>query len=113
MMAQSLAESFMDIQAAFKLIGSKLDHWLRELIRLIPNILLAAVILAIGLLLARLVKKVVGKFLHRAIHNVTLSSLFTSIIYFVFIGIVLFSVLSVLKLDKAVTSILAGAGLLG
>lgn len=103
----------MDINDAYKMITEKLSHWLTALIKLLPNILLATVILVLGLFIAKLVKKVAKKLVSRISHNITLNNLFTSIVYVFFIGIVLFSVLSVLQLDKAVTSILAGAGILG
>lgn len=45
--------------------------------------------------------------------NATLSNLLTSIIYIFFIGITIFVALSILQLSKAVTSILAGAGIIG
>lgn len=103
----------MDLNNAYHLILQKLTRWLHELVRLVPNILLAAIILVIGLFIARMMRRLVTKVLARAIHNKTINGLFSSIIYFALVGIVLFTVLSVLKLDKAVTSILAGAGLLG
>ena len=51
--------------------------------------------------------------IRRFIHNETLDNLFSSLIYIFLLGIVIFIALSVLKLDKAVTSILACAGILG
>lgn len=103
----------MDINNAYHLISQKLTAWLHELIRLIPNIVLATIILVLGLFVAKLVKSLTTKMLKRLFNNNTLNNLFISIINISFIGIIIFTVLSVLKLDKAVTSILAGAGLLG
>ncbi len=103
----------MDIPSTYQLIFGKLSQWLHELIRMIPNLLLAAIVLAVGVFVARAVKRFTARLMKNATHNPTINGLFTSIIYFVFLGIVFFTVLSILKLDKAVTSILAGAGLLG
>ncbi len=103
----------MDFSNAYKLISGKLTIWLKELIKLLPNIALAALILVIGFFIARWVKKIAGKFLHRFIHNQTLDNLFASLVYIFLIGVTLFAALSVLQLDKAVTSILAGAGIIG
>ena len=103
----------MDFNKALRLISDKLVHWAQDLVRMIPNILLAAVVLVVGIFLAKLVKRIASKLLHRALRNVTLGDLFTSIVYFAFIGIVVFTVLTILNLSGAVTSILAGAGLLG
>ncbi len=103
----------MDVNDAYRLVVAKLTRWLNELVRLIPNILLAAVILVIGIFVARYVRKVALNLFKKMIHNKTIHSLLASIVYFTFLGIIIFTVLSILQLDKAVTSILAGAGLLG
>ncbi len=103
----------MDINEVYHLIMQKLSTWMQGLIKLLPNILLAALVLAIGFALAgriaKLAKKVLGKFSL----NASLNNLFGSFIYIAFIGIILFTALSILQLDKAVTSILAGAGIVG
>src|SRR5687768_17521264 len=103
----------MDVNNAYRMVIAKLTRWLNELVRLIPNILLAAIILVIGIFVARFVRKVALNLFKKMIRNRTISSLMASIVYFTFLGIILFTVLSILQLDKAVTSILAGAGLLG
>lgn len=96
-----------------KLIMQKLQIWLHEFIRLLPNIVLAAILFVVGLFVARWIEKIAEKLIKKISHNSTLNGLFTSIVYTVFIGITIFTTLSVLKLDKAVTSILAGAGIVG
>lgn len=103
----------IDISKISELITEKLSVWFEELVRILPNIILAAVILVLGFLAAKVVRKFSLRMISKMSHSVTLNNLFASVIYFIFIGIVLFTALSVLKLDKAVTSILAGAGILG
>jgi small conductance mechanosensitive channel len=103
----------MDINKAYDLIVQKLTAWLHDLVQMLPNILLSAVVLVLGLYIAKWLKGIAGKLINRISHNTTLNNLFISIIYIFFIGIVLFTILSILQLDKAVTSILAGAGILG
>lgn len=103
----------MDINKAYQLIMQKLTAWMQGLIRLLPNILLATLILVIGLFIAKRIKNISVNLVKRFSHNTTLNSLFSSVVYIFFIGIILFAVLSILKLDKAVTSILAGAGIAG
>ena len=63
--------------------------------------------------MARFIKKIAGKLIARVSNNGTLNNLFSSVVYVVFIGITLFTVLRILHLDTAVTSILAGAGIIG
>lgn len=103
----------MNINEAYSLILQKLTIWVQGLISMLPNILLAAVVFVIGLYIARSIKKFSLRLINKFSKNTTLKSLFASIIYIALIGIILFSVLSILHLDKAVTSILAGAGIIG
>ncbi|MEO6638850.1 MAG: mechanosensitive ion channel family protein [Ginsengibacter sp.] len=103
----------MEINNAYQLIVNKLMIWLRELIRLLPNIALAALILVIGFFVAKWIKKLACKVLSRFIQNDTLNELFSSLVYIFSLGVTVFVVLSILNLDKAVTSILAGAGIIG
>jgi small-conductance mechanosensitive channel len=103
----------MDINTITDLISYKLSTWAQTIIILLPNILLAAVVLVLGIFITKYIRKIAGKLISKISYNVTLNNLFTSIIYFTIIGVVLFTVLSILQLDKAVTSILAGAGILG
>jgi small conductance mechanosensitive channel len=103
----------MDLDKAYKLIADKLTVWLKEIIRLLPNMVLAALALVLGFLVAKWLRKMMGKVSHKLIPNQTIAGLFASIIYLVAIGVSFFIALSILKLDKAVTSVLAGAGILG
>lgn len=103
----------MDINKAYELIKLKLTTWLHELITLLPNILLGAIVLVLGFFIAKFIRKIALNLIKKLSVNQTLANLFGSIIYIFFIGVTLFTVLSILKLDKAVTSILAGAGIIG
>lgn len=103
----------MDVNKAYELISTKLTGWLHDFIRLLPNMLMSAVILVLGFYLASFIKKIALKLISKISVNGTLNQLFSSVVYVFFIGIVIFIVLSILQLDKAVTSILAGAGILG
>ncbi|MDQ6813092.1 MAG: mechanosensitive ion channel family protein [Bacteroidota bacterium] len=103
----------MDFNTAYQLIVGKLTVWLHGFIRLLPNIFIAALVLVTGFYLAGKIKKVALKLIKKISHNATLDNLFASIIHIFFIGVTIFVVLSILQLDKAVTSILAGAGIIG
>ncbi|MDQ6901697.1 MAG: mechanosensitive ion channel [Bacteroidota bacterium] len=103
----------MDINEAYQLIMQKLTLWMHGFIKMLPNILLATVILVVGLYLAKRIKRIAVKLIAKASSNTTLNGLFASIIYIFFIGVTFFIVLSILQLDKAVTSVLAGAGIIG
>lgn len=103
----------MDLEKAYYLIQTKLMFWLREFIRLLPNIIIAAIVLVIGLYIAKAIRKLSTTVFNRFTNHQAVTNLFSSFIYLVAIGITLFVTLSVLHLGKAVTSLLAGAGIAG
>ena len=80
---------------------------------MLPRVLIALAIFIIFILFSKLVRKIFLKLLKKRLNNpavATISAGFLSIV-FVFIG--LFFALDVLGLDKTVSSLLAGAGILG
>lgn len=103
----------MDINGVYELLTEKLVSWMKDLISILPNILLAAIVFVIGMFLAKQLKKICLRLINRISENTTINNIFASVIYIFFVGIILFTVLSILQLDKAVTSILAGAGIVG
>jgi len=103
----------MTVEEMYDLLSDKLMNWLRDFIRLLPNILVAAIILAVGLFLAKYIRRLAEKIIRKVSHIETINQLFASFIYIAFIGVTFFVALSVLQLDEAVTTILAGAGILG
>ena len=103
----------IEAKDALDLIESKLVGWSKELIRMLPNLVLAAVIVVAGWLLAKLVRAGVEKVLVRTQIGRSLRNLISNAVYLLIIIIALFGALSILHLDKTVTSILAGAGIVG
>lgn len=103
----------MDLSKITFLITEKLTEWSEAVITMLPNIVMAAIFLILGFYIAKFAKKISLNLTSKISSNITLNNLFSSIVYISFLGIVIFTVLSILNLDKAVTSILAGAGILG
>ena len=95
------------------MISEKLTTWLRELIKLLPNLVLAAVILTLGFFISKWIKKAASKLFAKILNNPTLVSLFTSMVYVFLLAVTLFIALSVVNLSKVVTTALAGAGIIG
>lgn len=89
------------------------ESWWENFIGILPQVLIAIGVVIVFYLLSRIVRKLFIKVLVKRLNNpavATISAGFISII-FVFIG--LFLALDVLGLDKTVSSLLAGAGILG
>ncbi len=106
-----------DIQIQLKepvqTVVQKVEGWLDVFISMIPNLAVTLLLLVIFLVLANLGSKLFVKLFSKASNNKVLSSLFSMVIYGLILSIGLFIMLSVLGLDKALTSLLAGIGVIG
>ena len=102
-----------EIGSAFNLLYEKLLGWLRQLIILLPNLVAAVILLVLTFVVARLVQRVVHRLLPRVSPSVTLNNLVATVLYVLTLLLGTFFVLTVLSLDKTVTSLLAGVGIIG
>lgn len=107
---QSQAVSF---NKALDLLVDKLITWFEQGVLLLPNIIIAILLVTIGMIVANFVAGFVEKPLIKYLKNKALASFLVTLskITIVFCGILL--AISVLHLDKAITSLLAGVGILG
>ena len=97
----------------FELISKKLEAWLTYFIKMLPNLVLAILIFTLFFILSRVLRKVVYKILLKISHKASVSGLFSSIFFLIFLCIGIFISLRVLHLDKALSTLLAGAGIVG
>ncbi|MBT9392163.1 mechanosensitive ion channel family protein [Hymenobacter sp. NST-14] len=102
-----------DFQRAFNLLSGKLIRWMQQLILLLPNLLIAVVILTVTYFAAKMARRFIVRFLPRVSHSVTLNNLVATIAHVGVLLIGIFFTLEVLSLDKTVTSLLAGVGIIG
>lgn len=100
----------MNLRAAFDALADKLTGWLREVIVNLPNILAAVAVLVLFWAVGRLLRRGMERVLGRVSHNVTITRLVASVAFVVVVLTGLFIALGILKLDKTVMSLLAGAG---
>ncbi|MEZ2444324.1 mechanosensitive ion channel family protein [Chitinophaga sp. RCC_12] len=96
-----------------QLIFDKLHNWFITAVKMTPNFILAVIIFTLFLLLARFTRKITYRFSQRLSETPAISNLVSSLFYILFLLLGLFISLNVLRLDKAVTSLLAGAGIIG
>jgi small-conductance mechanosensitive channel len=80
---------------------------------MLPNLIIALLVLILTFFAARVIQKTVDKILPRFSHSLALNNLVSSLVYTIAILIGFFFVLSILQLDKTVTTLLAGAGIIG
>jgi small conductance mechanosensitive channel len=102
-----------DFNASLEAFWNTLEGWLEGLIANLPNIILAVLVLVASIFLSRFVKKYAGKLVYRFSRNHTINGLLSNIITSGFLIVMLFIVLGILGLDRALTSLLAGAGVVG
>lgn len=98
---------------AYSKLVTKLDLWLENFVLLLPNIGIAIAILLIFIFVSRLLRKTIYKLISKMSVNQTVSKLMSNLLTTAFLIIGLFLALGILGLDKTVTSLLAGAGILG
>ena len=91
----------------------KLESWINALVGMLPNVVVAVGVLVVFALLARYVSRLVVKGLGKVVESRQLVGLFGQIVRLGLIAAGTFVALSVLHLDKAVTSLLAGVGIVG
>ena len=103
----------MDMGELLGALVHKIETWLLGAVRLLPNVLVALLLLAAAFLLARFVYRWSRRWLDRTSRNAQLNHLGASLARLAILGGAVAVALSVLGLDKAVTSLLAGVGVLG
>lgn len=101
------------LERAYHLILGKLTRWGETGVKQLPNIAVALLIL-IGLwIVAKVARSLTRRGLGRTRLPSSLVALLAQVVYLLFVSVGTFIALSVLNLDKAVTSLLAGVGIVG
>lgn len=94
-------------------LHEKFDTWLRNTQMRLPEILLAILVLVLVFLLSRYVRKITIGIYHRRSDNPAIATVMASFFSILFIIFGIFIALDILGLNQTVTSLLAGAGILG
>ena len=110
---EAAAEAALDIQSAFGEAVDKVGDWLEGAVASIPNVIAAILVLLIFWGIARVTRKVVARVARRVADQPEINRLIASASYLFVLGLGLVLALGVLNLDKTVTSLLAGAGIVG
>jgi len=94
-------------------LTDKLQGWVTKGIKLVPNLIVAILILVIFFAIGRLVRKMVSRSLQKMTDNKAITGLLVKVAGLVTITIGIFFALWAIELSGVVTSLLAGAGVLG
>ena len=109
----NLLDINMNLEEYWLLIEEKLNHWLETGVQQIPNVLVAIVFIIFFSFFVRIVGNVVSKILRRAFESKQVADLISAIIKACLMIMGLFICLDFVGLKGTVTSLLAGAGIIG
>lgn len=102
-----------ELQEALQLLLKKLEIWMKQLVLMLPNLLIAAIILVVTYYVAKQLRRLAESLLNRVSHSIALNNLAATLVQTGTMLLGIFFVLGILKLDKTLTSLLAGAGIIG
>ena len=98
---------------AWSELYQKLEDWWVSVIKILPNLVIAVLVLVLTVFLSFRLKKIAVKIMNKFSENKAVNRLISAIMTVVIVIIGLFIPLGVLGLDKTVSSLLAGAGVAG
>jgi len=101
------------LEVAFSKLYDKLDGWLNTLIEMIPNVIIALIVFLLFYVLSRWIGRLVAKMLDRFSKNKIINILIARFLSISIIVAGVFFALGLMHLDKTVTSLLAGIGIIG
>jgi small conductance mechanosensitive channel len=101
------------ITASWDKLVERLDSWMDTIIVNLPNLILAIIVFALTYWLGNVFRKWSKKFLSSFIKQKSVTNLLSNILAMVTVGVGVILALSIMNLDTALKSILAGAGVAG
>jgi small conductance mechanosensitive channel len=101
------------LEKASKLIYNKLYGWAEAIIEMTPNLILAIIILGLFIVAGKVIKGFINKINAKIPADNGVVDLIGNLVFFAVVTAGIFAALSILHLDKTVTSLLAGAGIIG
>lgn len=104
---------FPQIDEVYSLINGKLETWIKEGIKHLPNIVVAIIIAIAFGMLAKILGNVLQRGLRRAFESRQIADLITAIAKVFITAAGVFIALDFVGLQGTVTSLLAGAGIVG
>ncbi len=102
-----------NLEIAFDKLYDKLEGWLSLLIEMIPNAIIALIVFLLFYVVSRWVGHIVIKILGRISENKLINKLIARMLSIAIILAGGFFALGLMHLDKTVTSLLAGIGIMG
>ncbi|PHR12842.1 MULTISPECIES: mechanosensitive ion channel family protein [Aequorivita] len=108
-----MAKENFSINNSISNLWDKLDGWLDAIILKLPNFVVAILVMVIFYFIAKGLRRLSNRLLFRKISEESIKQMLSRIVYAVVLLIGFFIALGVMQLDKVLTSVLAGAGVVG
>lgn len=102
-----------DLQTALESAMARVSEWIEAAITSLPNLVAAVIILVVFWLLAKGARRLLSRVLERVSDYRAVNRLLSTMLFILVVGLGTLIALGALNLDKTVTSVLAGAGILG
>lgn len=102
-----------DVNALMTKLHEELAHWLEHGVEMLPNLVLALLVVVLAAFASRWVHHLVHRLLLSVSRNDPISRILAAVAKLGTLTIGLFIALGLLNLDKTVTSLLAGVGVVG
>lgn len=99
--------------SVFEEVVSKLERWGAQFVLLLPNLGVAMVVLIVAWIASVVAGKLVARFIGRVSESRALNELIRKLVRFAVVAAGFIVALSVLQLDEAASTFLAGAGIVG
>ncbi len=108
-----MTEEKFSIHNSITGLWDKLDGWMDAMILKLPNLAVAIIVMIVFYFIAKGMKKLSHKVLFRKMSDESIKQVMSKLIYAIVMLIGFFIALGVMQLDKVLTSVLAGAGVMG
>ncbi|HEX4372606.1 MAG TPA: mechanosensitive ion channel domain-containing protein, partial [Puia sp.] len=95
------------------LLKNKLWGWFEHFLSDLPEIFFAALVFAVSFVGAKYLRQLAYRIILRLSQKKSISTLFSTIFFVTLVSIGLFVSLEILHLEKTISSLLAGAGIIG
>ena len=100
----------LQVTDRFDKLYNKLYGWYDAFILKLPNLALAIIVVIASYFLARGINSILNKILDKHLQDKSLKSILNKLVYLIVVAAGFFIALGLLNLDQALTSLLAGAG---
>lgn len=103
----------MSLARVLELLGNKMAQWFDTAVAMLPNLILAVAILFVFYAIGSIIGRASTKAFNRTFDSEVVASLFAVFVKILVVAIGVFIALDLIGLQKAVVSLLAGAGIMG